>query len=135
MFRSFLSNTRRSLYQIKNFKKITNSSYSSCYKTFNFKILASFCGLVGSVSLVAYREDFISHNNNDSNNNYHDNMKSFILELSKELPEDQIDTDQRECKLRGKPWNSYHSLDVYPSVVVFPVSSCYYYHYLYNNIK
>ena len=49
----------------------------------------------------------------------------FLSELSQEINQAQIDTDQDECQLRGKPWSSYHKLDVYPKVIIYPVCDSY----------
>ena len=50
-------------------------------------------------------------------NDVYDNLLS---ELKAQLKPDQIEVDIEECKLRAKPWNSYHRLDTFPRAIIFP---------------
>ena len=43
-----------------------------------------------------------------------------LSELKERLKPEQIELDIEECKLRAKPWNSYHRLDKFPRAVVYP---------------
>eukprot|EP01035_Chromulina_nebulosa_P036448 gene36448-49096_t len=43
-----------------------------------------------------------------------------LSELKEHLKPDQIDVDIEECKLRAKPWSSYHRLDTFPRAIVYP---------------
>ena len=47
----------------------------------------------------------------------------FLDELRGVLPEDQIELDEDECRLRGKPWSSYHTVTGCPRVIVSPSST------------
>lgn len=47
----------------------------------------------------------------------------FKHELENALAPDQIDYDENELKLHGKPYNSYHSIARSPDVVVYPQST------------
>ena len=43
-------------------------------------------------------------------------FRSFLKELHMVLRDEQINVDADDCKDRGKPWNSYHKIDVFPQV-------------------
>jgi hypothetical protein len=43
-------------------------------------------------------------------------LRSFFKELHVLLREDQINVDSDDCQDRGKPWNSYHKIDIFPQV-------------------
>jgi D-lactate dehydrogenase (cytochrome) len=49
-----------------------------------------------------------------------DPYENLLTDLRTALRENQIETDIEECKLRAKPWSSYHRLDIYPRAIVFP---------------
>lgn len=52
-----------------------------------------------------------------------DRFGLFLKELQTVLRPDQINTDDDDCKDRGKPWNSYHKIDSVPQVIVQPEST------------
>eukprot|EP01031_Cornospumella_fuschlensis_P041085 gene41085-50122_t len=46
-----------------------------------------------------------------------------LQELSNVLSADQIELDEGERRVRGKPWNSYHSMVAYPHIILYPTST------------
>lgn len=51
------------------------------------------------------------------------NLPNLLHELSKFLHADQIELDEGERRVRGKPWNSYHTVDAYPHFILYPTST------------
>jgi len=51
------------------------------------------------------------------------NFGLFMRELHMLLRDEQINVDPDDCKDRGKPWNSYHKIDIFPQVIVHPEST------------
>jgi hypothetical protein len=49
-----------------------------------------------------------------------DSYDYILSELKEHLKPDQIEVDIEECKLRAKPWSSYHRLDTFPRAIVYP---------------
>ena len=52
-----------------------------------------------------------------------DHFENFLCELRGVLSEDQIELDEEECRLRGKPWSSYHTVTGCPRVIASPSST------------
>ena len=50
-------------------------------------------------------------------------FEKFLHELRTVLSEDQIELDEEECRLRGKPWSSYHTVTGCPRVIASPSST------------
>lgn len=51
------------------------------------------------------------------------NLSALLHDLSKILHADQIELDEGERRVRGKPWNSYHTVDAYPHLILYPTST------------
>ena len=52
-----------------------------------------------------------------------DLFEKFLHELRTVLSDDQIELDEEECRLRGKPWSSYHTVTGCPRVIASPSST------------
>jgi D-lactate dehydrogenase (cytochrome) len=50
-------------------------------------------------------------------------ITQLVNNLIKFLEEDQIDVSLAERKVKGKPWSSYHKVDNFPHVIVYPKST------------
>jgi D-lactate dehydrogenase (cytochrome) len=47
-------------------------------------------------------------------------LDEFLQRLRSIVTTDQIDLDEQERRSKGKPWNSYHTVDAFPHVIVSP---------------
>lgn len=68
-----------------------------------------------------------NHNNassiSSSSSKVQSSVDMLVSELRQLLKDEQIELDLEERKQRGKPWNSYHKVDNYPHLILYPQST------------
>lgn len=83
-------------------------------------------GIVLCTVVITQQTPSLCESNNNSTNQLIKSdypIDQLLQELKQFLQEDQIDLDLGERRTKGKPWSSYHKVDNFPHVIVYPSST------------